>query len=207
MSIITQLPVTSSPCCWLSFHFTARVKHCFWDLNVVWCFLCRVYFHSSESKFLICNISPLLIREYNKKIGCVEMHFKFLIYLFAFNFSEICHEKRLLRENMLFRMCSSFEWIYSASCTFFTILWVTAVTFWFPESLCLIFTSCDLNWRCYVAQSLLNTAGRANAGITRSPKKGEKGFASPNAAQLWAEAPMVRNANLSGGAHRLQIGA
>lgn len=74
----------------------------------------------------------------------------------------------------------------------------------FPESLCLIFTSYNLNWSYCKAQSLSNIARGANIGITRSPEKGEKGFASLGAAELWAEPPMVKSANFSGKAYWLR---
>lgn len=76
-----------------------------------------------------------------------EGEFQFSIYLFAFNFSDVCQERRLLSRNRFFLSCRGFERGYFDFCNFHLILWVITAIIWCPESLCFISTSYDLNWR------------------------------------------------------------
>ena len=100
----------------------------------------------------------------------------------------------------IFPTYHTFEWGYSEFWVIFLFLWAITLTFWFPESHCLVLTSYDLNWRCCAAQLPLSAAKGANTGIMRSPSRGDKGFA-----ELWAEAPLVKSTNSSGKVHGLHI--
>lgn len=69
----------SSPCCWRFFHFTAWVKHHFLDLDV----FSAECISTVIIQVFICNISLLLIGEYNMNVWrCILVFHLFVCFWF-----------------------------------------------------------------------------------------------------------------------------